>query len=453
MKKTAYLLPLLGVLNACVREAPADYISLNGDFASGVQNVASQPATEVVNTPITYIEPQPTQYTTIVPDEPVVKTYAPVSNNASNISTAHIDTKRLKPVHVNQHYVPKENRTSALNFYNQPPEAKKKQVSQFENRVKNSWGKSNVLLASSQRYVKYSDGYLSRAEVDFAKGVVRISTVAQNDPGQHLKRAIVVTLLTPTKPDEVDLYSDADINDFVGEPFLLGQVLDQDKQQVRWQWRANRFATYLMENNLQQEVRDGKASLFVEIPMVQNHTELRSYKYAHIVRAASQKYNIPEDLIYAIIRTESSFNPYAVSWANAYGLMQVVPKTAGRDVYKLVKHSSGMPDAKTLFDPAKNIDIGTAYFHILKTRYLKNVQNSTSQQYSMISAYNGGTGNVLKTFHSNRARAMDDINSLQPKDVYWALTQKNPNAESRHYLEKVTRFKKEFYQLETQGKL
>lgn len=449
MKKTIFILPLILLLNACTRETPADYISLNGDFASGAQAKTTHESPEVVNTPITYIADQPAQYADVAPSKAPVRSYAATSSTP-NISKAHIDTKKLKPVYVNQHYVPKEHRTSALNFYNQPAEEIKQQVSTFENKVKSNWGQSNAIVASSQKYVKYSDGYLSRAEVDFANGVVRVSTVAQNDPGQHLKSAIVITLLTPTKPDEVDLYSDADINDFVGAPFLLGQVLDQDKQQVRWQWRANRFATYLMENNLQQEIRDGKASLFVEIPMVQNHAELRSYKYADIVRRTSQKYNIPEDLIYAIIRTESSFNPYAVSWANAYGLMQVVPKTAGRDVYKLVKHKSGQPDAKTLFDPAKNIDIGTAYFHILKTRYLKSVQNSTSQQYSMISAYNGGTGNVLKTFHSNRSRAMDDINNLQPSDVYWALTNKNPNAESRNYLKKVTKFKKEFYKLEAQ---
>lgn len=71
--------------------------------------------------------------------------------------------------------------------------------------------------------------------------------------------------------------------------------------------------------------------------MVKDQIDIRGYKYANIVRKASRKYDIPEDLIYAIIKTESSFNPYAVSWANAYGLMQVVPKTAGRDVFKLVK--------------------------------------------------------------------------------------------------------------------
>ena len=62
----------------------------------------------------------------------------------------------------------------------------------------------------------------------------------------------------------------------------------------------------------------------------------------------------------------------------------------------------------------------------------------------MISAYNGGAGGVLTTFNSNRSRAIDDINRLNPNQVYWALTKKHKNAEARRYLEKVTAYKKEF---------
>ena len=54
------------------------------------------------------------------------------------------------------------------------------------------------------------------------------------------------------------------------------------------------------------------------------------------------------------------------------------------------------------------------------------------------------------TFHrSDRKRAMQDLNSLQPNQVYWALTKKHPNAEARRYLEKVTNFKKEFNSKQT----
>ena len=124
--------------------------------------------------------------------------------------------------------------------------------------------------------------------------------------------------------------------------------------------------------------------------------------------------------------------------------MQVVPKTAGADVYQRIKKKKGMPTKQQLFDPAFNIDIGSAYLHILNNNYLKDVRNATSRHYSIISAYNGGAGNVLKTFHGNRKTAMKVLNTKSSKDVYYLLTKKHPKTESRHYLEKVTKAEKTY---------
>ncbi|KLV05159.1 MULTISPECIES: membrane-bound lytic murein transglycosylase MltC [Photobacterium] len=318
-------------------------------------------------------------------------------------------------------------------------------INSFSGQVKRHWGDNDSLIASKRQYVKYTDGYQSRAHVDFERGVVIVETVAKTDPTRHLKDAIATTLLTPDDPAGVDLYSDSAI-DLHGKPFLYGQILDQEGKPIEWSWRANRFADYLIDAKLQKRSERFHQVYYVEIPMVADHVNQRGYKYASIVRDASRRYGIAEDLIYAIIKTESSFNPYAVSHANAYGLMQVVPNTAGADVFKLVKNKSGKPTPAYLFDPAKNIDTGTAYFYLLKTRYLKAVNDPLSLHYSMISAYNGGTGGVLNTFHRDRQRAMNDLNRLQPNQVYWALTNKHPKAEARRYLQKVTRFQKEFNQ-------
>ncbi len=319
-------------------------------------------------------------------------------------------------------------------------------MNSFSGKIEKRWGSGEIKIAGKRNYVKYIDNYLSRSEVNFDKGRITVETVSSTNPKQHLRSAIITTLLTPDDPKNVDLYSSKDI-ELKGSPFLYKQVLDQDKQPIQWRWRAERYADYLIAHQLKVKNVDFKRAYYVEIPMVENQVEIRSYQYASIVRKASQRYGIPEDLIYAIIKTESSFNPYAVSWANAYGLMQVVPKTAGRDVFKLVKNRSGEPSPEYLFNPENNIDIGTAYFYILKTRYLRDIQDPISKEYSMISAYNGGTGGVLNTFSRNRQRAMQDLNSLKPNQVYWALTNKHPNAESRRYLEKVTKYKRDFHGL------
>ncbi|WP_188008644.1 membrane-bound lytic murein transglycosylase MltC [Grimontia hollisae] len=305
------------------------------------------------------------------------------------------------------------------------------------------WGSDEYIESGKHRYVKYLDGYQTRAHIDFEAGKIYVSTIARHQPLEKLQKAIVQTVLMPADPKYVEQFTDKDIQ-LTGKPFFLGQIVDQEGKSIEWEWRANRFANYLIENKLQTKtIKRGKA-YYVQIDMVNDHLQQREYQYAHYVRDASKRYDIPEDLIYAVIKTESSFNPYAVSHAGAYGLMQVIPKTAGADVFHLVKKKPGMPTKEYLFDPANNIDTGTAYLHILKTRYLREVTNPSSKHFSMISAYNSGTGGVLATFHQDRKRAMVVLNRNSPRQVYDALTTKHPKDEARRYLQKVISFQKGF---------
>ena len=222
---------------------------------------------------------------------------------------------------------------------------------------------------------------------------------------------------------------------------MLGEVLDHQNQAIRYSWRANRFADHLIAHYVKQGKVGQKRSYFVDIDMVNEHQQLRQQKYAEIVLAAAKKYQVAADLIYAIIETESQFNPFAVSHANAYGLMQIIPATAGKDVYQKVMNKSGMPSRAVLFRVEDNINIGSAYLHLLDSRYLAKVRHSLSRQYAMISAYNGGAGNVANTFSRDRQKAWTIINQLSAQQVYQRLTTNHPKAESRRYLQKVLKAK------------
>jgi membrane-bound lytic murein transglycosylase C len=72
------------------------------------------------------------------------------------------------------------------------------------------------------------------------------------------------------------------------------------------------------------------------------------------------------------------------------------------------------------------------------------VTTATSRHYSIITAYTGGSGNVLKTFHRNRKTAMKVLNTKSPKEVYYLLTKKHLKAESRRYLAKVIKAEKAY---------
>ena len=163
-----------------------------------------------------------------------------------------------------------------------------------------------------------------------------------------------------------------------------------------------------------------------------------------MVNKYAAQHHISPSLVYAVIRTESNFYPYAVSAAPPYGLMQLVPTSGGRDAYRKVTGSDGVPNKEYLFDSANNIELGTAYLNILAYNQLEGVGNDVSREYCLISAYNTGAGNVLKVFSRNRTEAVNAINRSSSSTVYKKLRAGLPYQETRDYLKKVVDYRKQF---------
>jgi soluble lytic murein transglycosylase-like protein len=99
--------------------------------------------------------------------------------------------------------------------------------------------------------------------------------------------------------------------------------------------------------------------------------------YEDIIREAALKYGVDPDLVRAVIRTESNFNPLAKSRAGAQGLMQLMPRLA---------KELGISDP---FDPRENVLGGTRYLSKLLDRHDGDVSLA-------LASFNAGPRNVKK---------------------------------------------------------
>ncbi|WP_221796857.1 murein transglycosylase domain-containing protein [Oceanobacter mangrovi] len=302
----------------------------------------------------------------------------------------------------------------------------------FPEQANQVWGQ-DLQVSSVYSLVKYLDDFHTQVRIDFDQGLIRIESRGSKTPIQSMRHAVEATLLTPANPSDVDLYTAADFG-LTGKPFLAGKVVDQDGKPVEYAWRAQRYADYLLAHRLQQS----GDRYWLTIPMVRQFKQVSARQYGSYVNAAANRYGVDPSLILAVIETESSFNPFAVSPVGAYGLMQVMQRTAGKDVYEKIYQQSGHPSRDELFRPERNIDIGTAYLSILGDRYLSGIIDPQKRLYCVIASYNGGAGNLFKTFNRDRRRAIDRINAMPASQVYRTILTSHPSEESRNYLKKVS---------------
>lgn len=138
-------------------------------------------------------------------------------------------------------------------------------------------------------------------------------------------------------------------------------------------------------------------------------------RYADIVQRYSAEYDVPENLIYAVIRTESSFVPNATSEVGAMGLMQIMPDTLDWLCYR-----SG-----TSAEPADLQDEDTAIRY--GTYFLKLLQEQFGDTHTVLAAYHAGMGRV-------QGWLQDPAYSEDGRTLHTI-----PFRDTAHYVEKVER--------------
>ncbi|MFO0708718.1 MAG: transglycosylase SLT domain-containing protein [Sandaracinus sp.] len=112
----------------------------------------------------------------------------------------------------------------------------------------------------------------------------------------------------------------------------------------------------------------------------------RPRAFEELVTAAAERHELDPNLLLAVMRVESVYDPEIVSYAGAIGLLQIMPRTG-----RLIAHRLGLSDFRTddLLDPATNIELAAWYLRSLLDRFEGRLPLA-------IAAYNGGPHNVRR---------------------------------------------------------
>lgn len=132
--------------------------------------------------------------------------------------------------------------------------------------------------------------------------------------------------------------------------------------------------------------RQGSAPRYSPSAVTRMELSTRFKAVRHLIREAASQHGLDFELLQAVIATESSFDPQAVSPKGAVGLMQLIPETAERFG---VRPQGKQSVSDRLTDPRTNIQAGSRYLAWLINYFDGDVRLA-------VAAYNAGEGAVLR---------------------------------------------------------
>jgi len=295
-------------------------------------------------------------------------------------------------------------------------------------RIEAKWNEFEE--STKKKWVSYSDDLDGKRRVEFENGYVEIEVIQEaNDPSGRQGAE---------KKLESQLNNLFSANNEAGINVLENQVaFDPGETQIV---NANNVAEYFnqqVEPNIQEAgefiSNDGKRRIKyrVQVPFVKNHIVRRAEKYLPTVVNYASQFKLDPRLVLAVIYTESAFNPLARSTADAYGLMQLIPRYGARDAYRFVYNQDRMVSPDYLYNPENNIQLGCAYLHVLHFVEWKTEADLNKRRDLSICSYNWGPHNVRKKVYKRF-----NGNSISYQELYSMLRRYTPE-ETSSYLEKV----------------
>ncbi|MDT7525378.1 transglycosylase SLT domain-containing protein [Pseudidiomarina sp. GXY010] len=318
----------------------------------------------------------------------------------------------------------------------------------YVEQLKERW--NDGMVSGKTKWVSYSDDQSQRTIIDYENDTVTVEFLASETAGkseaavraeaeQVLAKATGTSLAEAVAKDPIHV--NAGVN--------LAQL--KNSQQMQQSSLLGGVSAAEVKQQPAQVKRQGKTtSVTIQLPT--KVSSERAQRMFPIAEKYAMQRGLPVELVMAIMHTESSFNPLARSPIPAFGLMQIVPTSAGRDVTEFLTGQQRVLSAEYLYDPEQNVQAGTVYLHLLGNRYFKQVEDPVSRMYLAIAAYNTGPGNVSLAMAQTKSLsdAAQRANGMSAAAVYEHLMQHLPATETKNYLRKVVQ-RQQFYKEELQS--
>ncbi|NPA40524.1 MAG: DUF3393 domain-containing protein [Thermodesulfobacteria bacterium] len=321
----------------------------------------------------------------------------------------------------------------------------------YKEEIKKVWGTAEI--TTRKKWVEYDEGYKIRKVVDFSKGEVEISVITQNPKEARkkivntLKNLLVEDKRTAFKRDVLAHRIESRLKKVIknvqtgkiDRTKILTPIFFNKPPTETQIERKVKFILKVAKKEVKPAKQKGEEVFTIKFKLPPNYLLKKAKQYEPLVNKYSRKNALPPALVFAIIHTESSFNPLAKSPIPAYGLMQIVPQTAGKDATRVLYGRPMLLAPSYLYNSKNNIVIGTTYFNLLYYKYLKGIKNPLSRLYCAIAAYNTGVGNVAYALTGSYSlrKLVKKVNSMTPSQVFQALESSVPQ-ETKNYLKRVT---------------
>lgn len=330
--------------------------------------------------------------------------------------------------------------------YEEYVKAEKEAYSKFVKEMSAKWGEDNVAESTRKDWVEYSDNGNSRSIVDFENGeatVEVVTTPGKNVNKEELEKTVKILILNKGKTKDYD--SSVEKAEPLSEEPVLQGLVETPSGEVVDESNVDESVKEIVENAVVEvkTVKDPDGNerqiTSVSFELIPDHIRVRAEKFADQVSKYCGQFSVEPSLAYAVIQTESSFNPKAKSYVPAYGLMQIVPASAGADCAQSLKKNFSKPTANYLYDPDNNIEMGVHYLYLLRKRYFKDVNDEKKQELCVIASYNTGAGNLARALRgdTNIKKAIPQINDMTYDELF-AYLKKNLLKETQNYIVNVT---------------